>query len=166
MASLNSVKVEICAPYCIRVKRLGLFYFTDFGAAVSRQIIVFAHNICLTATKWPNLTFLCRYWNDIENDNGVQLIFVRQPELSTAGPHGKLLLVIYSYFAEVEREFIARGEALADGEELEESMSEYDRNPPFMLIPLAFLSLFCSAGFRTAKTLEQRAIYGYTNFSH
>jgi DNA invertase Pin-like site-specific DNA recombinase len=38
---------------------------------------------------------------------GVKLIFVRQPELSTAGPHGKLLLVIYSYFAEVEREFIS-----------------------------------------------------------
>jgi DNA invertase Pin-like site-specific DNA recombinase len=39
--------------------------------------------------------------------NGVKLIFVRQPELSTAGPHGKLLLAIYSYFAEVEREFIS-----------------------------------------------------------
>lgn len=43
------------------------------------------------------------------NDNGVKLIFVRQPELSTAGPHGKLLLAIYSYFAEVEREFIWKG---------------------------------------------------------
>jgi DNA invertase Pin-like site-specific DNA recombinase len=41
------------------------------------------------------------------NDNGVKLIFVRQPELSTAGPHGRLLLAIYSYFAEVEREFIS-----------------------------------------------------------
>jgi DNA invertase Pin-like site-specific DNA recombinase len=41
------------------------------------------------------------------NANGVQLIFVRQPELSTAGPHGKLLLTIYSYFAEAEREFIS-----------------------------------------------------------
>lgn len=39
--------------------------------------------------------------------NGVKIIFVRQPELSTAGPHGKLLLAIYSYFAEVEREFIS-----------------------------------------------------------
>jgi DNA invertase Pin-like site-specific DNA recombinase len=39
--------------------------------------------------------------------NGVQLIFVRQPELSTAGAHGKLLLAIYSYFAEAEREFIS-----------------------------------------------------------
>jgi DNA invertase Pin-like site-specific DNA recombinase len=41
------------------------------------------------------------------SDNGVKIIFVRQPELSTAGPHGKLLLAIYSYFAEVEREFIS-----------------------------------------------------------
>ena len=38
---------------------------------------------------------------------GVKLVFVRQPELSTAGPHGKLLLAIYSYFAEAEREFIS-----------------------------------------------------------
>jgi hypothetical protein len=37
----------------------------------------------------------------------VRLIFVRQPELSTAGAHGKLLLAIYSYFAEAEREFIS-----------------------------------------------------------
>ena len=41
------------------------------------------------------------------SDNGVKIIFVRQPELSTAGPHSKLLLAIYSYFAEVEREFIS-----------------------------------------------------------
>ena len=41
------------------------------------------------------------------SENGVQLIFVRQPELSTAGPHGKLLLAIYSYFAEAERDFIS-----------------------------------------------------------
>jgi DNA invertase Pin-like site-specific DNA recombinase len=39
--------------------------------------------------------------------NGVQLVFVRQPELSTVGPQGKLLLAIYSYFAEAEREFIS-----------------------------------------------------------
>jgi DNA invertase Pin-like site-specific DNA recombinase len=38
---------------------------------------------------------------------GVKLIFVRQPELSTTGSHGKLLLAIYSYFAEAEREFIS-----------------------------------------------------------
>ena len=41
------------------------------------------------------------------SESGVKLIFVRQPELSTAGAHGKLLLAIYSYFAEAEREFIS-----------------------------------------------------------
>ena len=38
---------------------------------------------------------------------GIKIIFVRQPELSTNGPHGKLLLAIYSYFAEAERDFIS-----------------------------------------------------------
>lgn len=38
---------------------------------------------------------------------GVKVIFVRQPELSTTGSHRKLLLAVYSYFAEAEREFIS-----------------------------------------------------------
>lgn len=41
------------------------------------------------------------------SDKGIQIIFVRQPELSTSGMHGKLLLAIYSYIAETEREFIS-----------------------------------------------------------
>lgn len=41
------------------------------------------------------------------SEKNVKLIFVRQPELSTIGPHTKLLLAIYSYFAETEREFIS-----------------------------------------------------------
>ena len=41
------------------------------------------------------------------NEMGVKLIFVRQPELSTTGSHAKLLLAIYSYFAEAERDFIS-----------------------------------------------------------
>jgi DNA invertase Pin-like site-specific DNA recombinase len=41
------------------------------------------------------------------SEKGVEVIFIRQPELSTAGPHRKLLLAIYSYFAEAEREFIS-----------------------------------------------------------
>ena len=41
------------------------------------------------------------------SENGVEVIFIRQPELSTTGPHRKLLLAIYSYFAEAEREFIS-----------------------------------------------------------
>lgn len=41
------------------------------------------------------------------SENKVSVIFVRQPELSTTGPHTKLLLAIYSYFAESERDFIS-----------------------------------------------------------
>jgi DNA invertase Pin-like site-specific DNA recombinase len=41
------------------------------------------------------------------SEMGVRLIFVRQPELSTTGSHAKLLLAIYSYFAEAERDFIS-----------------------------------------------------------
>ena len=40
-------------------------------------------------------------------EKGVSLIFVRQPELSTIGPQTKVLLGIYSYFTESERDFIA-----------------------------------------------------------
>lgn len=41
------------------------------------------------------------------SEKGITIIFVRQPELSTTGSHAKLLLAIYSYFAETEREFIS-----------------------------------------------------------
>jgi DNA invertase Pin-like site-specific DNA recombinase len=40
-------------------------------------------------------------------EKGVKIIFIRQPELSTNSPHGKLLMAIYGYFAEAEREFIS-----------------------------------------------------------
>lgn len=41
------------------------------------------------------------------SDRGIKITFVRQPELSTSGAHGKLLLAIYSYFAESERDYIS-----------------------------------------------------------
>ena len=41
------------------------------------------------------------------SERDINLIFVRQPELSTTGPHTKLLLAIYSYCAEAEREYIS-----------------------------------------------------------
>jgi DNA invertase Pin-like site-specific DNA recombinase len=40
-------------------------------------------------------------------EKGVKITFIRQPELSTTGSHTQLLLAIYSYFAEAEREFIS-----------------------------------------------------------
>ena len=39
--------------------------------------------------------------------SGIKIIFVRQPELSTTATHAKLLLAIYSYFAESERDYIS-----------------------------------------------------------
>lgn len=41
------------------------------------------------------------------SEKGVKIAFVRQPELSTTGQQAKLLLAIYSYFAETEREYIS-----------------------------------------------------------
>lgn len=41
------------------------------------------------------------------SEKRVKIAFVRQPELSTTGQHAKLLLAIYSYFAETEREYIS-----------------------------------------------------------
>ena len=43
--------------------------------------------------------------NDL-SDKGVEINFIRQPELSTSGGHGKSL-AIYGYFAEAERTFIS-----------------------------------------------------------
>ena len=41
------------------------------------------------------------------SEKGVKLVFVRQPELSTTATHAKLLLAVYSYFAEAERDYIS-----------------------------------------------------------
>jgi DNA invertase Pin-like site-specific DNA recombinase len=41
------------------------------------------------------------------SEKEISITFIRQPELSTRGSHSKLLLAIYSYFAEAEREFIS-----------------------------------------------------------
>ena len=41
------------------------------------------------------------------SEQGITITFVRQPELSTSGSHAKLLLAIYSYFAEAERDYIS-----------------------------------------------------------
>lgn len=41
------------------------------------------------------------------SDMGIKITFVNQPELSTTANHAKLLLAIYSYFAEAERDYIS-----------------------------------------------------------
>lgn len=40
-------------------------------------------------------------------EKGINIVFVRQPELSTTASHAKLLLAIYSYFAESERDYFS-----------------------------------------------------------
>lgn len=45
--------------------------------------------------------------NELSKRN-IKVIFTSQPELSTVGSHAKLLLAIYSYFAEAERDYISR----------------------------------------------------------
>lgn len=67
------------------------------------------------------------------SEQGVEVVFVRQPELSTAGSHRKLLLAIYSYFAEAEREFISMrtkqglAAAQASGKKLGRPMGSRDK---------------------------------------
>jgi DNA invertase Pin-like site-specific DNA recombinase len=91
------------------------------------------------------------------SEKDVKMIFVRQPELSTTGPHGKLLLAIYSYFAETEREFISMRTkdglkaARADGKLLGRPKGSKSRNrrlEPFkeqirgyLAIPLPYASI-------------------------
>jgi DNA invertase Pin-like site-specific DNA recombinase len=67
---------------------------------------------------------------------GVKIIFIRQPELSTTGPHTQLLLAIYSYFAETEREFISirtkqgLAAAKAQGKQLGRPKGSHNRTRP------------------------------------
>ena len=73
------------------------------------------------------------------SNNGVQMIFLRQPELSTFNnAYAKLLLAIYAYIDETEREFISQrtkaglDKAVANGKKLGRPKgslsSEYDKD--------------------------------------
>ncbi|WP_334085193.1 recombinase family protein [Helicobacter typhlonius] len=73
------------------------------------------------------------------SNNGVQMIFLRQPELSTFNSaYAKMLLAIYAYIDETEREFISQRtkagleKAMANGKKLGRPKgsfsSEYDKD--------------------------------------
>lgn len=73
------------------------------------------------------------------SNNGVQMIFLRQPELSTFNSaYAKLLFAIYAYIDETEREFISQRtkagleKAMANGKKLGRPKgsfsSEYDKD--------------------------------------
>ena len=49
------------------------------------------------------------------SEQGIKIVFVRQPELSTTASHAKLLLAIYSYFAEAERDSISMRTSVIEG---------------------------------------------------
>ena len=66
------------------------------------DILIVAELSRLGRNMWETLNII----NQL-SETGVEIIFVRQPELSTTGSHAKLLLAIYSYFAEAEREYIS-----------------------------------------------------------
>lgn len=40
-------------------------------------------------------------------ERGISLRCIRQPEINTSGIHGKLIMAIFGYFAEAERDFIS-----------------------------------------------------------
>jgi DNA invertase Pin-like site-specific DNA recombinase len=52
-----------------------------------------------------NMLEILNIINDL-TEKEVKITFIRQPELSTSGSQTQLLLAIYSYFAQAEREFI------------------------------------------------------------
>lgn len=41
------------------------------------------------------------------SERGIMLKCIRQPEINTGGIHGKLIMAIFGYFAEAERDFIS-----------------------------------------------------------
>lgn len=85
------------------------------------------------------------------SERDIRLTFVRQPELSTSGSHAKLLLAIYSYFAEAERDYISLrtkqglAAAKANGAQLGRPKGSRNRNgrvlDPFRTEILKYLQL-------------------------
>jgi DNA invertase Pin-like site-specific DNA recombinase len=93
------VSVEISSRKTIKERRIDelLTRLKQGDMLIVAELSRLGRNMLETLNIIHNLT-----------ENGVSLIFVRQPELSTTGPHTKLLLAIYSYFAESERDFISQ----------------------------------------------------------
>jgi DNA invertase Pin-like site-specific DNA recombinase len=92
------IRVEVSTRKSLRERRIEEL----LDALSSGDTVVVAELSRLGRNMFQTLELI----NTI-SEMGVKLIFVRQPELSTTGSHGKLLLAIYSYFAEAERDFIS-----------------------------------------------------------
>lgn len=101
------------------------------------------------------------------SNNGVQMIFLRQPELSTFNnAYAKLLLAIYAYIDEMEREFISqrtkagldkvRQEGKKLGRPNGSLNSEYDKN-------IDTIKLMLSKG-ETKRQIWQKLGYTHKTF--
>ena len=93
------------------------------------------------------------------SERGVKITFVRQPELSTTGPHGKLLLAIYSYFAETERAYISlrtkQGLAAAKAKGKQLGRPKGSRNQERVLDPYRFeISGYLEMGLNLAAVMK------------
>jgi DNA invertase Pin-like site-specific DNA recombinase len=92
------IRVEISSRKSLQERRI-----TELLSALSQEdTLIVAELSRLGRNMFQTLNLISHL-----NDLGVKLIFVRQPELSTTGDHAKLLLAIYSYFAEAEQKFIS-----------------------------------------------------------
>ncbi len=92
------IRVEVSTRKSLRQRRIEelVSLLTDGDTLIVAELSRLGRNMFETLDLINMLTGM-----------GVRIIFVRQPELSTTGSHAKLLLAIYSYFAEAEREFIS-----------------------------------------------------------
>lgn len=92
------IRVEVSTRKSLRERRIEEL----LNALSSGDTVIVAELSRLGRNMFQTLDLINKM-----SEMGVRLIFVRQPELSTTGSHAKLLLAIYSYFAEAERDFIS-----------------------------------------------------------
>lgn len=92
------IRVEVSTRKSLRERRIEEL----FNALSDGDTVIVAELSRLGRNMFQTLDLINKM-----SEMGVKLVFVRQPELSTTGSHAKLLLAIYSYFAEAERDFIS-----------------------------------------------------------
>jgi DNA invertase Pin-like site-specific DNA recombinase len=124
------IEVEVSSRQGVEARRID-----ELNTKLSKgDVLLVAELSRLGRDMLPVLNII----NDL-SANGVKITFVRQPELSTTGSHGKLLLAIYSYFAEAEREFISirvkQGLAAAKAKEVKLGRPKGRRNKKRVLDP-------------------------------
>lgn len=92
------VRVEISSQKSLRERKIEelLSILSDGDTLLVAELSRLGRNMLETLTLVNELI-----------QRNIEIIFVRQPELSTSGPHGQLLLAIYGYFAQTEREYIS-----------------------------------------------------------